>query len=137
MDIERGLRRLNHDDSPEQRLLNSIDANNSDLIDGSHARAAIRAFAIGLAPQTENSGWSNEALEDPTSSAAVEARKYAAVIIMNQTTGLNIVPQLNNLSPGVRFPSAEFLMDKYPYIADCITNIKPFLTQAIAIANFN
>ncbi len=137
MNLARGLRELNQDNSPQQRLLHSIDESNQFLIEGSRTRAIKRANAIVQVQLLENSGWSNPALIDPSSSAAIEARKYAAVVIMNQKTGLDIVSHLNSLTDGVKFPSAESLINAYPYVADCINKTEEFLNQAISIADFS
>jgi hypothetical protein len=76
-------------------------------------------------------------LTDEHSPAAVEARKYAAVLAMNESIGFPIIGTLNTLAQGAEFPSADSLRATYPYVDECIRKTNDFLAQALSIAGIS
>ncbi|MFA5135851.1 MAG: CDP-alcohol phosphatidyltransferase family protein [Patescibacteria group bacterium] len=102
------------------------------LIKGSRNRAQERIKSI--AENTKNVN----APEDPDSTAADEARKYAGIVYMNTRMGIDMVAELNELADdAVVFPSLESLKESQPYIAETLTNAEKFLDEALQIAGFN
>lgn len=102
------------------------------LIKGSNKRAQERIKSI--AENTKNIS----APEDPDSTAADEARKYAGIVYMNMRMGIDMVAELNKLADGtVIFPSLESLKESQPYIEETLNNAERFLNEALQIAGFN
>lgn len=117
------------------RVLSEVDGLIGSLISDSRERAAGRIHQILVAPPFVDHQWNNPLLDDPSSSAAIEARKYAAVVRMNQAEGLDIVSYLNNLAGMQMFPSWEDLSQRYEYVEECIRNTEPFLEAALSLAH--
>lgn len=112
-------------------LIHSINSKLDKLIAESTAKALVRIEA--LAKKTN----AVMAPEDPDNPGSTEARKYAGVVILNNSAGIDIVSELNTLSAGkVRFPSVEELIDKREYIHESVEKVTPFLNEAISIAGY-
>lgn len=124
----------NQKDRIESRLLSGIDQRTNILIDSSEQRAKQRTELIKKA-QFKEISWEHPELSDPYSSAAIEARKYAAVTLMNQQMGVDVVEHLNSLVVGAEFPSYEDLRTRLNYVDECVRDIDGFLTHAISIAS--
>lgn len=121
--------------SSRDKISSEINNNIILLIKSSKQRAKERIEQIktsGLFVQRE---WNNPALDDETSPAAIEARKYTAVVLMNQREGLDIVSHLNELAGYEMFPSLESFTrnDKYKYVAECLNNTRQFLEDALSL----
>ncbi len=121
----------------KQKLLHDIDENNRFLINGSLERARMRTKRIVLDRLLRLTHWDNLARSKSDSPAAVEARKYVAVVMMNKREGLDIVRGLNGLTHRKIYPAAESLLSNYPYIYESQKETKDFLKQALSIARLS
>lgn len=122
----------------EKQLLQTIDRGNEELIQNSFDRAHERAELIKQTNARTGYNWDNPALENPNSSAAVEARKYVAVIqIIKAMAGINMVDYLNGLDSKVRFPEPEDLIARYPYIRECLMNTQEFVKRMMSVVYEN
>ncbi len=119
-------------DSSRSKILFEVDGLTNSLISSSREGATKRIYQILAAPPFVHHQWNNPLLYYPTSSAAIEARKYAVVVRMNQREGLDIVSYLNNLADREMFPSWEDLSQRYGYVDECIKNTEPFLEAALS-----
>lgn len=133
LELKRGWQIVNQNTTQDERLLQTVDSYTASLISSSHSKAQERVVTMASAATFQVNGWHNPALADPNSSAAVEARKYAAVVLLNERMGLQIVDHLNALVEEVEFPSAQLLMARYPYIAESVHNTGDFLRRAVGI----
>ncbi len=124
----------NQKDRIESRLLSGIDQRTNILIDSSEERAKQRTELI-IKAQFKEISWDHPELSNPYSSAAIEARKYAAVDLMNQQMGVDVVEHLNSLVVGAEFPSFEDLRTRFNYVDECVRDIEGFLAHAISIAS--
>lgn len=130
--------RLSDQDNDELRtlLLNRVDRECELLIGKSYAGAIERIDKIAKAINSGKASWDNSELNESDTSSAGEARKYAAVVLMNKEIGIDSVEVLNKLAGGkITFPSAEDLMGKYIYIPKSIEAIDSFYQEALKIAN--
>lgn len=119
----------------EKRLLKRVDKNILTLINGSRFGAIRRINAIAEINNKGELGWTNQDLNNPDSSSAIEARKYVAVVRMYRALGIDIIDFLNQVAAGkTTFPSAESLAEKYPYIERSFENISDFFNHALSIA---
>lgn len=119
-----------------EKLLGKIDGNIKKLIDNSLEGAEERIIEISNASQTDITGWNNTKLNEPNSTAASEARKYVTVVLLNKALGMNIVETLNEMAAGkTQFPTAEYLIERYPYILKSLEAVDDFYQEALKIAN--
>ena len=123
------------DDSRAQTRALNIYGSLDQLMLASRQRATERIGQIVADPVYQQRQWDNSALDNPDSSAAVEARKYAAVVIFNKRMGLDMVGSLNALTPHPIFPTAENLQQRYGYVDDCLRSVDPFLNQTLLVIN--
>jgi len=125
---------VNQRSGVKSRLLSGIDDRTEILIVSSQQRAKQRTEFI-MEAQFKKITWERPELSDPHSSAAIEARKYAVVDLMNQQMGVDAVKHLNSLVIGAKFPSCEDLRTRLNYVDECIGDIRGFLADAISIAS--
>ena len=117
----------------KRALLKRIDHNNSKLVENSRNGALARIARIsekgnGLCPD----------LNDEISPAAVDARKYVAVLLLNEKLGLEMVDILNGMADGkVNFPKPEELKEKYAYIGISMERMNDLFNEALRIADIN
>lgn len=123
----------NPSESSRSNILSEVDANINLLIKSSEQRAKERIGQIMASGPFVQRGWNNTALDDETSPAAIEARKYATVVLMNQREGLDIVSHLNELAGQEMFPSLESLSQRYLYVGECIKSTEQFLNDALKL----
>lgn len=123
------LRNTGSSDNPVKReLFKSIDKRNSSLIENSIAGAMKRIEKISSRAQTKAPTlWENLAPND-------DARKYVAIVLLNDKLGIDIVTFLNGLAGKEVFPPADYLRGKYSTIDDSLGNIKGLFEEALKIA---
>lgn len=122
-------------DKSRAKILSQVNHLTDSLINGSRRRAVGRIDQILEALPFVDQQWNNPSLDCPISPAAIEARKYAAVVRMNQREGLDMVRYLNTMAHREVFPSWEELSQRYGYIDDCIKDTEPFLEAAFSLAH--
>ena len=105
-------------------VLSAISENVETIIRESHQRSKERAATMKPSHTVE--------ILYPGSSAAIEARKYAALVLVNNKNGLDLVQRLRELSPDTVFPTIKDLSN-YPYISATLADTKPLIDQAIAL----
>jgi len=121
-----------HKKEQRERLITSINSKLDKLITDSTLKAHERIEALA------NKSNVVSAPEDPDIPGATEARKYAGVVILNNSAGIDIVGELNALSGGkVQFPSVEDLIDQRMYIRESVEKVTPFLNEALSIAGYS
>lgn len=114
-----------------ERITKSVDRHIKLLIEGSFERAKERIEHIAKSTTVI------AAPDDPESSGASEARKYAGVVMLNNRMGIDIVSELNALANGsVVFPTAEELKERQPYIEETLGKAQYFLDEALSIAGY-
>jgi len=115
------------------------------LINSSFQRARERVNLMELSAQLYHRGLlqQNEALKDPNSPAASEARKYAGIVNINNLIGIDIITELNKLTSGsITFPTIEELShhvenaDRKSYITESLNNFQGFLNEALKIVGY-
>ncbi len=136
------LGKLNQKNNPDNQIgrngksiLSGIDKRTDLLTAGSELRAKERIEIIKQAGVSETF-WQRPELQDPSTSAAVETRKYATIVLMNESVGINIVDHLNSLVDGVEFPSFQELRSGLQYVDECVKDVEGFLAHALTIAGF-
>lgn len=118
----------NRDSSQREKIIKSIEKQTNHLIEDSFKKAKER---IGLLPMIV------DAPVNPESSGASEARKFAAIVLLNNRFGIDIITELNKLSGGtVDFPTLEMLVKENQYIKKSLANAEGFLTRALTIAGY-
>lgn len=119
-----------------EAIIARIDKQIDQLIGKSYQKAEERALKIGQA-QSQGFILERNQLNNPLSAAAVEARKYALLLKMNEDIfGIDIQRNLQALVDGVYFPTYQELSDKFSYIGECSEGIRPFMERAKEIAGF-
>jgi len=119
-----------------EQIVHTIAETSNTLIERSSTRAMERINA--MTTSSDYVGLDNPALLIPDSSAAIDARKYAAVLAMNEMIGgPDIVGYLNSINQQIQFPSATSLITTHGYIRDSINKTNGFLDQALSIAGLS
>lgn len=132
--------RLNDQDNDELRtlLINRVDSECELLMGKSYAGAIERIDKMAKAIESGKASWDSSELYLPDSNPAAEARKYAAVVLMNRKIDIDSVDVLNKLAGGkIIFPAAEALREKHVYIPKSMQAIDNFYQEALRIANVN
>ncbi len=113
-----------------EKMIKNIETRIQYLVESSQQRAKDRIKLI-----SENTSVISPPF-DPESSGASEARKYAGVVLLNKSIGIDIVRELNKIAEGkVTFPSLDTLT-KTPYIVETLEKAEGFMKEALAIAGY-
>ena len=118
----------------QERKLSKIGDKINGLIQTSHERARERTEKI-LHEGNMVTLIDNPDLDDPESTTSIEARKYAAILLLNELEGLDMVPHLNSLKEDARFPTENELRNRFPYINDCLNEVDPFFQRVLTITS--